>query len=52
MDVMFIPSFDGHTNSSTRPLSELATKVVENAVDNGRTKLIIDLFANGGGFID
>ncbi|KAF4460234.1 Peptidase S41 [Fusarium albosuccineum] len=52
--VMFIPSFlagDGVPNNQSRIFSETATQIVEKAVADGRTKLIIDVSGNGGGEI-
>lgn len=51
-DVMFLPTFEADANGQTSTLSDMATKIVQNAVDHGRTKMIIDVSANGGGNID
>lgn len=52
-EVMLIPSFEspGDGNEGFESLSQTATKIVNTAVANGRTKLIIDVSANPGGTI-
>ncbi|KAK3209942.1 hypothetical protein GRF29_44g1176347 [Pseudopithomyces chartarum] len=52
-DVMFIPTFEspGNGTNGTLSLSEIASSIINNALENGRTKLIIDLSGNGGGSI-
>ncbi|KAI1754864.1 hypothetical protein F4782DRAFT_463688 [Xylaria castorea] len=52
--VMFIPTFAGGANFPANQdlvFAETATRIVNTAVSNGRTKLIIDLSRNPGGNI-
>ncbi|KAI0469225.1 hypothetical protein F4859DRAFT_487406 [Xylaria cf. heliscus] len=52
--VMFIPTFvggAGFPNNQDLVFSETATRIVNTAIANGRTKLIIDLSRNPGGDI-
>ncbi|KAI0432430.1 hypothetical protein F5Y09DRAFT_353525 [Xylaria sp. FL1042] len=52
--VMFIPTFEGGTGfpaDQDLVFGQTATRIVNTAISNGRTKLIIDLSQNGGGDI-
>ncbi|KAK2592402.1 hypothetical protein QQS21_009885 [Conoideocrella luteorostrata] len=51
--VLFIPSFDGEElpQNQSEVFANVATKFVNDAVSDGRTKLIIDVSGNGGGVI-
>ena len=52
-DVMFIPTFEapGNGSNGTLSLSETASNIINHAVENGRSKLLIDLSGNVGGHI-
>ncbi|KAI1429011.1 hypothetical protein F5Y12DRAFT_587761 [Xylaria sp. FL1777] len=52
--VMFIPTFEGGTGfpaDQDLVFGQIATRIVNTAIANGRSKLIIDLSQNGGGSI-
>ncbi|KAJ4303366.1 hypothetical protein N0V90_002259 [Kalmusia sp. IMI 367209] len=49
--VMFIPTFDAGPDGQDGVFSQVASQIVNTAISNGRTKLIIDLSSNGGGNI-
>ncbi|KAI0909550.1 hypothetical protein F4823DRAFT_638737 [Ustulina deusta] len=52
--VMFIPTFEGGTGFPADQdliFGQIATRIVNTAIANGRTKLIIDVSQNGGGDI-